>query len=485
MTQGPSLSDPVATDNNFARNRAFLQVSFFTSTRSRLRCLLVIGCLLVGCQPESVRQERELRRQLVHELRHHSYVTAVPIARQLLQRKPRDERLWKQLVQAQLGLHDLDGAKESLQRWRATIPTPSPRAEEFQGDIYREERNYQAALASWEKVAQSQPNKARVRSKLAALHQTLGNWSEAETTWGNALQLKETATARVNRAVCRRRLHRWNEAFEDFQRAQKLSPDDPDVRHWSKTFDGLQKYREQIGEFDAKVALLPEEVGLLCDRALLFLKCDDPEMALEDAERASKLGPWALRPKLFQGVALAELNRPKQLDALGLRRPFSLQSLSPEFLETASRLDLAIAVERSNPEHFITRSWQLNEIGQPKLALQDAETAARIDAKSAGALAELAYALSKLGRADEAYDKIKQATDFDPNSAAAWQYRGELEMAHGDYLAAVDSLSRAAGIHQTVAVLQKRAECYQRLGLNARAEEDLSTIQKLNSTTVE
>src|SRR4029077_8318134 len=115
-------------------------------------------------------------------------------------------------------------------------------------------------------------------------------------------------------------------------------------------------------------------------------------------------------------------------------------TLTPEFLEMASRLDLDIAVERSNPEHFINRSWNLNEIGQPKLALDDAETAARLDPHSASALAEIAYALSKLGRPDEAYEKVKQATEFDSNSAAAWQYRGELEMGRGDYLTAVDSL---------------------------------------------
>jgi hypothetical protein len=58
-------------------------------------------------------------------------------------------------------------------------------------------------------------------------------------------------------------------------------------------------------------------------------------------------------------------------------------------------------------------------------------------------------------------------------------------MARGDYLAAVDSLSRSSGIHQSVAVLEKRAECYERLGLSARAEEDHRTVQRLLSTTVQ
>jgi tetratricopeptide (TPR) repeat protein len=447
--------------------------------------LICFGLLGASCQPESVRQEKALRRQLAHELHNHSYATATPIARQLLQRKPHDEKLWRQLLQAQIGLHDLDGAKESLQRWSSTIASPSIRVDEFRGDIAREDHDFQTSLSSWEKVVQKQPNNRRVRQKLALLHQTLEHWGEADAAWGIVIQMKDTASERVNRAICRRRMHRWNEAFEDFQRAQQLGPEDPEVRRWTKVFDGLQKYKEQIAELDAKIALLPDEVGLLADRALLMLRCEDPEMALEDAERSSKLGSWALRPTLFHGIALIQLNKARQLDPLGLRRPLSLQSLSPEFLENASRLDLAIAVERTNPEHFITRSWQLNEIGQPKLAVQDAETAARLDPRSGGALTELAYALNKLGHSDEAYDKVRQATEFDPSSGAAWQYRGELEMSRGEYLAAVDSLSRAAGIHQTVAVLQKRAECYQRLGLNARADEDHRTVQKLMTTATQ
>ena len=486
MTKGSVAKPPIflGGKSNVARWTRVVQVTFFKSWPVNV-AVLAGTLLLSGCEKESVRQEKAQRRQLIHELQNHSYAAAAPIARQLLQRKPHDERLWKQLLQAQLGLHDLEGAKQSLDRWRTAIPKHSIRMDEFQGDIATEEKNHAAALAAWEKVIQVQPNNRRVRRKIAMLHQSLQRWTDAEAAWNNAMKLKETATERLNRAICRRRLHRWNEAFEDYRRAVELGPDDPDVHRWSRVFDGLQAYKDQIGEFDAKLAILPDEIGLLSDRALLFLRSDDPEMALEDAERAAKLAPWALRPKLFQGIALIQLGRTKQADALGMRRPISLTSLTPEFLESASRLDLAIAVERTNSEHFIARSWQLNEMGQPKLAAQDAEAAVHLDQQSAGALTELAYALTKLGRADEAYEKVRQATTFDPNSAPAWQYRGELEMARGDYLTAVDSLSRSAGIQQSVAVLQKRAECYQRLGLNGRAEEDHRTVQRLLATSVQ
>jgi len=68
---------------------------------------------------------------------------------------------------------------------------------------------------------------------------------------------------------------------------------------------------------------------------------------------------------------------------------------------------------------FVSRAWQLNEIGQPALAQEDAETALTLDKKSAGALAELSYALMKLGQPNEALAKIKLATDLDPQLAIA------------------------------------------------------------------
>ena len=117
------------------------------------------------------------------------------------------------------------------------------------------------------------------------------------------------------------------------------------------------------------------------------------------------------------------------------------------------------------------------------LALQDAEKASRLDQKSANAWAEVSYSLMKLGRAKEALERIKQATEFDPNLGSAWQYRGELEMAEGNNLAAIESFSRALAIEKTAAGLQKREECYRRVGLPARAEEDRQALQELTAGT--
>jgi tetratricopeptide (TPR) repeat protein len=382
-------------------------------------------------------------------------------------------------VHAQLGLHDADGARQSLLSWRALVQPAPVKSEEFEGDIAREEHDIHRALENWRKAAAAQPKNRHIHQKIAATEQAEANWNEAIAAWTTSLKGADNAAARVNRAVCYRRLRRWDEAFADLHHAQKLGPNEPDVQKWSKAFEGLSKYLDEIRELDARLSALPGDIGVLSERALLLLHSGDPELALDDAETAARLAPWAVRPKLFEAAALVALGRGKESERLSVRQPLRTETLTPDFLETVSRLDAAISVEPKNADHFMARAWQLNEIGQPLLALQDAETAARLDAKSAGAATEEAYALTKLGRFNEAVEKVKTSTELDPNLASAWQYRGELEMQSGNNMAAIEDLSRALAIQQTPAALEKREECYRRLGLFARAEEDHRALLQL------
>ncbi|MEY2551128.1 MAG: Tetratricopeptide repeat, partial [Verrucomicrobiota bacterium] len=277
----------------------------------------------------------------------------------------------------------------------------------------------------------------------------------------------------------RRRLHRWHDAFEDLAKAQAQAGDDPEVQRGAKLLGRIEKSLVEIRALDSALAISPNDPGLLADRALLFLRVDDPEMALEDAEAAGKIGTWAVRPKLFQALALGALGRGGESENLGVNKLIRLETLTAEFLETVGRLDSEISAERNNAELYVSRAWQLNEIGQPALALQDAQAAAQLDPKAAGAPAEASYALTKLGRAQEALEQIKRATDLDPNFSTAWQYRGELEMTRGEILSAIDSFTHSLETNPTVTTLEKREQCYRRLGLLVKAEQDRKAREEL------
>jgi tetratricopeptide (TPR) repeat protein len=320
-----------------------------------------------------------------------------------------------------------------------------------------------------------------VLEKIARLEKTQQHWTEENAAWSAHIELQDNATARVNRALCRRRLHRWQEALEDLQRAQQLAPDDPEVKRGAKLFEHMGKFLAEIRQLDAALAVAPNDPGLLADRALMFLRSEDYELALEDSATAARLGPWAVRPKLFQALALINLGRADECEKLDVHKLIRLEALTPEFLETMGRLDSEISAERNNAELYVARAWQLNEIGQPTLAWQDAEKAAKLDAKSAGARAECSYALRKLGRNEEALEEIKRATGLHQSFATAWEYRGELEMEHGETLSAIESLTHALENNQSAAALQKREQCYLRLGLLVKADQDHRALKELNA----
>lgn len=456
---------------------------FPRQARTLVALLSLMTLSLPACQRAASREEKALRAELRQALHEHAYEKAAELARRHLKLKPQDNGTWDRLVQAQFGLRDFAGAKQSLDEWRRAVPKPSLSLEEYAGDLAALQKEFPIAIQSWARVMVADPKNVRILEKIARLEKTQQHWAQENDAWTAHIAVQDNAIARINRALCRRRLHRWPDAFEDLQRAQALAPDDPEVQRGAKLLEQMGKFLADIREIDSALAVSPDDPGLLADRALLFLRSEDFELALEDAEAAAKHGPWAMRAKLFQALALIDLGRADECEALGVHKLIRLEALTPEFLETMGRLDSEISAERNNAELYVARAWQLNEIGQPALALQDAETAARLDPKAAGACAEASYALTKLGRAADALQQIKRATELDENFSTAWQYRGELEMARGETLSAIESFTHALDANQTVAALQKREQCYRRLGLLVKADQDRKAQEELARTS--
>src|SRR4051812_37589967 len=447
--------------------------------------MTMLGALMAlsSCHRAASKEEKSLRSELRKALDEQAYERAADLARRHLKLRPRDNGTWDRLVRAEFGLRDLPGVKRTLDEWRQAVPRPSINLDEYTGDLAAAQNDDAAASEAWKKVEAVEPKNIRILEKIARLEKRRGFWAKEEIAWNALIEVQDGALARINRALCRRRLHRWRDAFEDLDKAKAMAADDPEVQRGAKVFERTNKFIADIREIDSALAVTPNDVGLLGDRALIFLRAEDPQLALEDAEAAARIGPWAVRPRLFQALALIALGRSDECEKLAVHKLLRLEAVTPEFLETIGRLDSEISAEPNNAELYVSRAWHLNEIGQPALALQDAETAARLDPKAAGANAEASYAMTKLGRAREGLEQIRKATELEPNLATAWQYRGELEMNRGETLSAIESFTHAIEANQTVAALEKREQCYRRLGLLVKAEQDRRTREELAKGT--
>jgi tetratricopeptide (TPR) repeat protein len=450
--------------------------------QARVVAITALFCAMAGlsgCHRAASKEERALRTELRKALEDQNYERATELARRQLKSKPHDNGSWDRLVRAQFGLRDLAGVKQALDEWRRAVRKPSLNLDEYTGDLAAAQNDDAGAIEAWTNVTRAEPKNVRVLEKIARLEKRRHLWNKEDAAWTALITVQDNAIARINRSICRRRLHRWHDAFEDLEKARAMAPDDPDVQRGAKLLEGTAKFLAEIRELDSSLAISPNDAGLLADRALLFLRAEDPELAVEDAEASGKLAPWAVRPKLFQALALIALGRAEECDRLLVHRFIRLGLLRPEFLETMGRLDSEISAEKNNAELYVSRAWHLNEIGQPSLALEDAETAAKLDPTAAGAYAEASYALTKLGRASEALQQIRRATELDPNFGTAWQYRGELEMARGETLSAIESFTHAIETSQTATALEKREQCYRRLGLLVKAEQDRRAREEL------
>src|SRR5437868_6850270 len=298
--------------------------------------------VLAGCNRAATKEEKGLRAELRKAIDEQAYERAVELARRHLKLRPRDNGTWDRLVRAQFALQDLAAVSRSLDDWRNAVPKAPLKLDEYAGDYAAAKQDDAWAVAAWKRAADADPKNVRIWEKIARLEKRHHFWTKEDAAWTAVLELRENAVARVNRALCRRQLHRWHEAFEDLEKAQAVGPDDPEVLRGAKLFARLEKSLNAIRELDSALALSPNDSGLLADRALLFLRADDPEPALEDAEAAGKIGTWAVRPKLFQALALIALGRARECEQLGVHQFVRPDTLTFEFLETVGRLDSEI-----------------------------------------------------------------------------------------------------------------------------------------------
>ncbi len=450
--------------------------SFFAIT------LVVIALAMSGCESRREKEVRNLRVRLDQSVRHRDFIAAAEFARQILQRAPRSEEAFAARMEAQLQIPDLAGAETTLHDWAHAVREATARRDEDAGDLALARGDRQATVLAWQKALGAEPHDKRLLQKFARLEH--GDWPEETAIWTALLNLEENAETRLARANARLHLGEWEDAENDLQQARKLAPNDPAVQAANAKFAQLRPYLDALRELAARLhETSRDDFTAWGDRALIYLRAHYPELALEDCARVAKLATWAVRPKLFQAIALLDLNRVAEAAKLDVRRTITLESLSDDALGTLRRLDAQIAAERGNADLFSERAWQLNDIEQPTLAREDAEIAFKLDNKSSAACTEWSYALMKLGQPQEALTRAKIATDLDPQSATAWQYRGEIESALADKASAVESLSHALALKETAAALQERAACYRALGFNNRAEDDLKTLETLTART--
>ena len=101
--------------------------------------------------------------------------------------------MWSRQIQGARKKHSPRGALGAL--------NPSPKLDEYIGDVALAEKDAAAALQAWHRLLGKNPRHLRVLTKVARVEQQQHHWLEAETAWTAALEEKETAEGLAQRAI--------------------------------------------------------------------------------------------------------------------------------------------------------------------------------------------------------------------------------------------------------------------------------------------
>jgi len=410
-----------------------------------------------------------------------SWYAVAELSRRILLLDPRNPEIWEKMARAQFEVGDVDRCEQTLASWEESLSAHPPVLDALYGDVAFARGDHPKALQFWSAYLAAKPGDAATLEKIAWSQESDGRWDGAIQALTERIAAKETPGVLVWRARCYLRARNWDAAFADIERAAKLDPANDSVKAWLPRFELLRTVLPDI----KNMAVPPGAAGAnkLLDRALLFGRADQYDLALQDDETALKDAPDSRRALLQKCSALLALNRRDDAAKLNLNILVPKRNFAEKALREIGGLDAQIENEPKEPNGLLVeRAVKCNEIDQFTLALQDTatveESGAR-DALFAKALTEEGYALEKLDRKEKGMKKFIEATDLDPKNALAWRFRGEAEMLRANYPPAIDFLSKSLALEEVAPVFAERAKCYRATGKLLEANWDIEQFKDL------
>jgi tetratricopeptide (TPR) repeat protein len=453
---------------------------FITLTSLLALCISPVGTGFGAGQEVS-----QLRSQLEAAKQASDSPAIIELSRRILAITPNDLDVWETLARTELQTEDLDRLEQTLDAWQKAVRRPPAAIEDFQGTLCFKRRDYPCAERHWLAYLATKPAAADAATEydnLANLCAAQERWEDHASYRTKAIAAQASAARRVSRACAFLRLHKWDAAYADMAKANKMDATDPEAKEWLPQFERLQGFLPQIKALDAQIAKLPNDVELLLERARLFTLAGRPLLALDDVQRALKLQPASMRARIQTAEALLDTGRREDAAKLQVNDKLTRtedKHVSEQALRELGALDTRLLANPKDSDALVARSKILRELRQLTLALADVRAALAINDKSADAHFEVAQDLDGLGQGKEALDQVCIATELDPRDPAKWFYRGVLERQRANFPAAIQSQTRSLEINESLVALTEREQCERRIGKINEANADLRRIREL------
>ena len=241
-------------------------------------------------------------------------------------------------------------------------------------------------------------------------------------------------------------LAEYDKALADFNKVLSLRLTDRErarvLNSRGYIFNQRHQYDDALADFDAGIALDPENESLVHNRGASFLDhFHQPKNALNDFDRALELTSRDNRPYILESRARALVQLDRYDEAVAdLNESLALQDESGRPLDGITHSARALVYCKSQRYQLALRDYEMG--------LQLNQDSPFLDRRTPYAFLTFAYFLlhcpdSQILDFTRANSLAQEAIQKFPDSDAAWNTLGQAHYRQNDYHSAIDALNRA------------------------------------------
>lgn len=225
------------------------------------------------------------------------------------------------------------------------------------GLVYKDQKQYQLALADYDKVIYYAPNLAYVYNDRGAVYAELGQYERAIEDYNHALRLApDLVLVYSNRGVAYFRLGDIDRAIQDYDQTIRLGPANANAyNNRGAAYYKLKQYERAIGDYDQGIRIDPGNAVTYNNRGSAYAYLGEHQRAIEDYNQAIELDP---------DVAKVYNNRGNEY--------VSLEEYELAMLDYNRAINLSLG---SLPAYYTNRGWAYYKMGDMRKAIEDYTTA--------------------------------------------------------------------------------------------------------------
>jgi tetratricopeptide (TPR) repeat protein len=300
------------------------------------------------------------------------------------------------------------------------------------GMTYAALQRHEEALADYSRAIKLEPTEARFYSNRGNTYVALQWFEKALDDQSKAIQLDPTdAIAYSNRGGAYHSLRRYDEALADYDRALELDPTQARVHYnRARIYTDLERYDEALADYSQAILLSPGYAAAYLNRGKMYANLQRYDEALADYDQSIQLDPTLVQAYSNRGAVYADLQRHG---------------------EALANYGQAIQVDPDYAPAYYNRGNTYASLKRHEGALADYSRAIQLDPTYAQAYGNRGSIYHTLQQYDEALADFDQAIQLDPTYAQAYGNRGSIYHTLQQYDEALANYSQAIQLDPNLA----------------------------------